>query len=611
GYVTVPGLCSGSLFANIYRSGDLVTPLYTTVVDDEDIDTYTAYHDFTWFDTNVVGNVPNGQSVVVELLVSASSGIGTTYNYDLADSDIPVLGTVLPAVTPYLETQVSDDSYEQITEAEATLNVQIFHETFPNVDGAWGGSADTPQDEPGWTTVQGSADANDVQVSNEDVGSSPSGGTHLTFEDCDDGVIPNPVWDWAQVPIDLSSYTNVNIEYYWQDDDCEAGSDWLYVDYYDGSSWTAINTHTGLAEDTWFYETFALPDVDATASFILRFSSQSQSNFEHFYVDDVRLTGDESLGYQLEHKWTIDVSGSAIEVLFGVEAYTSGEAMEFYYSMTGAGSVDTWNHMLDVTKLADDNAVQEYSLPVSTSGITYIGVIDSIRNPTDTTPHTVYIDYMYVRSVTSTGPEFVFGYDYGATQSYVEPTLAPGTPPPPFIDLAGISPGTWVFVSCPVEITGDVTTIFDDAAIGDGGTEWDYAQWYDNVNKEWRTYSIYKPPVLNDMDILDNTYGVWLHITANALDQDLTFGILGTYSAGPVFINLYAGWNLVGYPSATLRQADLTLPTGPSEVDMIAIYNASAAYRITDVSDLTTVTMSEGNAYWVRVVADCIWTVNP
>ncbi|MCK4265936.1 MAG: hypothetical protein KAX31_01555, partial [Thermoplasmata archaeon] len=71
-------------------------------------------------------------------------------------------------------------------------------------------------------------------------------------------------------------------------------------------------------------------------------------------------------------------------------------------------------------------------------------------------------------------------------------------PPTYDIDLSfGVGPGDWTFVSFPISATGNLTTVFNDATWGSDapGDEitWDYMQWYDNLNKEWRSYSIYKP----------------------------------------------------------------------------------------------------------------------
>ncbi len=176
----------------------------------------------------------------------------------------------------------------------------IFSETFPNADSAWDGSTDTAQDMPGWVTDQGNDVAgNDIQVSNEDVASGsvpPSGGTHLTLEDCDEGAVP-VTQDWAWVPIDLSGYVNVNIQYYWQSDDVDSG-EWLRVEYSTDSTngvdgtWALIANYDNPTDDTWSLESFALPDVDAMSNFKLRFASRSNSWREHFYVDDILVTGD-------------------------------------------------------------------------------------------------------------------------------------------------------------------------------------------------------------------------------------------------------------------------------------------------------------------------------
>jgi hypothetical protein len=177
-------------------------------------------------------------------------------------------------------------------------------------------------------------------------------------------------------------------------------------------------------------------------------------------------------------------------------------------------------------------------------------------------------------------------------------------PPVYNIDLTGFGAGDWVFVSYPIEATGDPLTVFDDAAWGDGQTDWDIAQWYDNVNKVWQTLSIYRPPAINDNVVFDNTMGVWLHLTSNGGDGQLTIGT-GSMPVGPVLINLYTGWNLVGYPSATPRLGSATLPP---EADLMAIHDPSEPYLIRDVLPAST-PMTEGDAFWVHVTADTIWTV--
>ena len=173
----------------------------------------------------------------------------------------------------------------------------VFFETFPNADSAWNGSADTAQDEAGWVTIQDTTtpDTNDVQVSDEDKGNpSPSGGTHLTFEDCDVGWGSPIDQDLAYVPIDLSGYTGITISYYWQSDDVDDGEG-MQVHYSTDSTngvdgtWNLIAEYVNPTDDTWYKETYNLPESACVTNFKLRFSSKSSSYYEHMYVDDMHI----------------------------------------------------------------------------------------------------------------------------------------------------------------------------------------------------------------------------------------------------------------------------------------------------------------------------------
>ncbi|MCK4266398.1 MAG: S8 family serine peptidase, partial [Thermoplasmata archaeon] len=78
GYVDILGYCSGYMQARIYKSSDLVTPLHTTILDDVDVGVNDIYTEYYWEDTSVPDKIiPWGESIVVELLVSATSGIDT------------------------------------------------------------------------------------------------------------------------------------------------------------------------------------------------------------------------------------------------------------------------------------------------------------------------------------------------------------------------------------------------------------------------------------------------------------------------------------------------------------------------------------------------------
>ena len=87
-------------------------------------------------------------------------------------------------------------------------------------------------------------------------------------------------------------------------------------------------------------------------------------------------------------------------------------------------------------------------------------------------------------------------------------------------------------------------------------------------------------------------------------------GVLTVTGTVPIItdIPLYAGWNLIGYPSQNGKSAsDALAGTG---ADIIAVYNATAPYLVEDRTDLAAVTMSPGEGYWVHVPADTVWTVD-
>ncbi len=182
----------------------------------------------------------------------------------------------------------------------------------------------------------------------------------------------------------------------------------------------------------------------------------------------------------------------------------------------------------------------------------------------------------------------------------------PGAAPPYAINLAGKSANSWVFVSFPSDITGNIHTILDDAAAGDGLTTWTVAKWF-NIQTPadpWKTYRV--GVTTNDLATITNAMGLWLWITANGGDQALTLNAYAAPSTTPVTINLRTGWNMVGYPTMTSRSESATLP---AQADFVATWQAATPYISQHAKGAAL--LSNGNAYWVHVTADCVWTVQP
>jgi hypothetical protein len=71
-------------------------------------------------------------------------------------------------------------------------------------------------------------------------------------------------------------------------------------------------------------------------------------------------------------------------------------------------------------------------------------------------------------------------------------------------------------------------------------------------------------------------------------------------------IQLYKGWNFVGYPSFTDRTVGDALNGLPYE--QVEGYENSPPYYLRILSDSDV--MTAGCGYWIRVAEDCTWMIN-
>lgn len=133
--------------------------------------------------------------------------------------------------------------------------------------------------------------------------------------------------------------------------------------------------------------------------------------------------------------------------------------------------------------------------------------------------------------------------------------------------------------------------------------QWDFIRIYDPLDPEpWKSNATFKPDQLNDFDTLNQTQGFWIDITT----ASATLTVTGTE---PVTTNipLYAGWNLVGYPSFLQKQIQIAL-AGTGYDRPVEGFDISEPYDIKQLPD--TYMMKPGEAYWVHVPADTVWAVN-
>jgi parallel beta-helix repeat protein len=155
----------------------------------------------------------------------------------------------------------------------------------------------------------------------------------------------------------------------------------------------------------------------------------------------------------------------------------------------------------------------------------------------------------------------------------------------------------WQLFAFPVRLLDmDGSSVFPGIMLDAGRT-------YDTQTSTWLSYISGRPSSLNDPIELYHFKGYWINFTIPG--QTLT--VRGDRFASPLSIPLYAGWNLVGFPSLTPRSISAAL-AGTGYDLPVEGFNASAPYHITALAD--TYMMQPGEGYWVHVPADTVWVVD-
>ncbi len=177
--------------------------------------------------------------------------------------------------------------------------------------------------------------------------------------------------------------------------------------------------------------------------------------------------------------------------------------------------------------------------------------------------------------------------------------LLNNTAPKDFITASSfnipILPG-WNLISIPLEMAD--TSVSSVLASING--HWDVVKYYVNTDKSdpWKTYRVGSS--LNDLTRIDNTMGFWIHAT---IACNLT--VSGTIPVS-TSIPLYAGWNLVGYPTLTFTESVANVFWGTG-ADRVEVCDLAEPGLIKEVGP--TYIMKPGEGYWVHVSADAIWIV--
>ncbi|KYK26458.1 MAG: hypothetical protein AYK23_02980 [Candidatus Proteinoplasmatales archaeon SG8-5] len=156
----------------------------------------------------------------------------------------------------------------------------------------------------------------------------------------------------------------------------------------------------------------------------------------------------------------------------------------------------------------------------------------------------------------------------------------------------------WNLVSLPLEQPDESI----DQALSSIAGQWDCIRTYNAITGTWESNSTYAPNQLNDLSTLNHKQGFWINITEPGGTTLTVSGPIPTSTS----IDLYAGWNLVGYPSLVNETvANALWGTG---ADTVMVCDTSEPYHIREVDPMYLMTPGEG--YWVHVPFDTVWIVD-
>ncbi len=274
-----------------------------------------------------------------------------------------------------------------------------------------------------------------------------------------------------------------------------------------------------------------------------------------------------------------------------------GETLQYtiYFNNTGLGTAETvWiNDSLpaEVTYLNDSSAT-ELGIKTGDYNWTFTNIA-----PGD---HSFVINVSLGSATVGTSIDNIVFLDYTATGS-IE---MPGSQAWAKIIVGNymVLKQGWNLISVPA-IQGDqsLTKVLENIS-----GYYDAIQLYnnsDNVDK-WKHYKVGKP-FGNDLTEITEKMGFWIHITQPG---DTIFLYNGTIPTVSPTIDIFPGWNLVGYPSLTSynRTEGLNNLTFGSDVDSILTYDA-ATQKWKEIVGSNNFEMGRG--YWVHAKTKCEWEV--
>ncbi len=352
--------------------------------------------DVTGDDVNdLVVGLDNGDIHVYINDGAGNFGSTSTADFEMV-SDIAVLGTVSGT---YQDTVTSNDGYESIAEVLTDAFVTDFYYAVGETNGA--------DETVGGSYVDTTASDNQYETLTE---CASCGGNRKTL---DFAAQEGHRWDMGSITIGGGEWVDLEIESY-----ISVGTEPFDVGFSasgTGVTWCGEIPSSRAGAGNEGTDTFNLTACGYTGGDLWVHvldnditngdddpASGGDSIQTTLSVDLVQVNHHQPSGQTggLEHKWQTQVlTAGGNSYRFFVEAYhtTNTDLDDFTFQWSAA--VDgPWTDMVVITKIADNDQYQSFSLPNTVGGTSiYIRAIDNDRLPGKLNLDTLYIDHMFVR----------------------------------------------------------------------------------------------------------------------------------------------------------------------------------------------------------------------